>query len=228
MKYIKVSDVNMEEGSLRCDVNISIRKKGDDTLGKKVEIKNLNSFKAVKSSINFEYLRQVRVLESGESINQESRLWDSDKNETFSMRLKEDAHDYRYFPEPDLAPVIIDDEYIAEIKKQLPELPDEKYKRFISEYKLPEYDTGILTSEMELANYYEGVLAHGANPKMTSNWIMSELLAKIDAPESINSFIVTPLMLSKLLKLIDSNIISGKIAKKVFEEMIKTGKIRKR
>lgn len=223
MKYIDASDVNMEEGSLRCDVNISIRKKGAEKFGEKVEIKNLNSFKAVRSSINYEIDRQVKMLEYGEKIAQETRLWDADKSETYSMRSKEDAHDYRYFPCPDLTPIIINDEYIQKIREQLPELPDAKMKRFSDEYDLPEYDASVLTSVRQLAEYYESVTQNSANPKKASNWIMSELLGKIDDAEKINEYIITPEMLAKLLVLIDNNTISGKIAKTVFAEMLKNG-----
>ena len=223
MKYIQVSDVNMEEGSLRCDVNISLREKGVEKFGEKVEIKNLNSFKAVKASIDYEIKRQTIALEEGEKIIQETRLWDPNKNETYSMRSKEDAHDYRYFPEPDLVPVILDDQEIAKIKTSLPELPREKSLRFIKDYNLPEYDAEVLTSVRQLADYYEEVVNQGTNPKKTSNWIMNELLAKIDDLEEIDSFIINPSKLAVLLKLIDNNTISGKIAKTVFEEMVKTG-----
>ncbi len=223
MKYIDASDCNMEEGSLRCDVNISVRKKGTKKFGEKVEIKNLNSFKAVKASINYEIERQVRVLESGEKIYQETRLWDADRGETYSMRTKEDAHDYRYFPDPDLAPITLSEEYIEEIRKLLPELPHEKLERFKSGFKIPEYDAGVLTSVKQLADYYETVVEKGADPKKASNWIMSELMGKIDNPEKIDEFPVKPEMLAELLLLVDNYTISGKIAKKVFNDMIETG-----
>ncbi|MCU0847961.1 MAG: Asp-tRNA(Asn)/Glu-tRNA(Gln) amidotransferase subunit GatB [Spirochaetes bacterium] len=224
MKYIDVSDVNMEEGSLRCDVNVSVREKGAVKFGEKVEIKNLNSFKSVRASINYEIERQIRMIESGEKIVQETRLWDADSNETYSMRSKEDAHDYRYFPDPDLAPIILAPEYIEEIKKTLPELPDAKLRRFVDEYSLPEYDSSVLTSVKQLADYFEETVKLGANPKKASNWIMSELLARITNPEEIKSFHASPGMLAKLLALIEDGTISGKIAKTVFEEMTATGK----
>ncbi len=223
MKYIDASDCNMEEGSLRCDVNISVRKKGTEKFGEKVEIKNLNSFKAVKASINYEIERQVRTLNSGEKIYQETRLWDADRGETYSMRTKEDAHDYRYFPDPDLAPITLEEEYVESIRKMLPELPDEKLERFKKDFKIPEYDAGVLTSVKQLADYYETVVEKGADPKKASNWIMSELLGKIDNPEKIVEFPVKPEMLAELLLLVDDDTISGKIAKKVFDEMIRTG-----
>jgi len=226
MKYIGVSDVNMEEGSLRCDVNVSVREMGETKLGEKVEIKNLNSFKAVKATINYEIERQIDLIEDGDKklIVQETRLWDPDKNQTFSMRSKEDANDYRYFPDPDLPPIIITDEYIQKIKDSMPELPDKKLERFINEYSLPEYDAQILTATRELADYFEATIKKGSNPKKTSNWIMSELLAKIPNQEQIANFVVTPEKLFDLLKLIETNIISGKIAKQVFSDMIETGK----
>lgn len=223
MKYIDASDCNMEEGSLRCDVNISVRKQVTKKFGEKVEIKNLNSFKAVRASINYEIERQVRVLNSGEKIYQETRLWDADRGETYSMRIKEDAHDYRYFPDPDLAPITLEKEYIEKIRKMLPELPHEKMERFKSNFKIPDYDAGVLTSVKQLADYYETVVEKGADPKKASNWIMSELLGKIDNPEKIAEFPVKPEMLAELLLLVDDDTISGKIAKKVFDEMIETG-----
>lgn len=224
MKYVDISDVNMEEGSLRCDVNISLRIKGTEKFGERVEIKNLNSFKAVKQSIAYEIERQSAMLDDGEKILQETRLWDSTRNVTYSMRSKEDAHDYRYFPEPDLPPVILSDEYIEEIRKSLPELPDAKIERFTEFYSIPLYDASVLASYRQLADYYEQVVSGGVNPKRASNWIMSELLAKISDPEKIFDFPVQPSALAELLSLIEDNTISGKIAKTVFEEMIASDK----
>ncbi len=225
MKYIEVSDCNMEEGSLRCDVNISVRPVGQEKFGEKVEIKNLNSFKAVRSSINYEIERQIKLCKSGEkdTIVQETRLWDADRMVTFSMRSKEDAHDYRYFPDPDLSPIILDDEYIDAIRATMPELPAEKMARFEREYDLSPYDAQVLTAVKQLADFFEAAIKSGAQPKRASNWIQSELLGKIDDPEKINEFPVTAEMLAKLLILIDNDTISGKIAKQVFDEMIKTG-----
>ena len=224
MKYIEVSDCNMEEGSLRCDVNISIRPKGDTKLGQKVEVKNMNSFKAVKAAIDYEFKRQVNCMHDNERIVQETRLWDADKNVSFSMRSKEEAHDYRYFPDPDLPPIVIDDAYITAARNALPELPVARMARFISEYGLPEYDAGVLTAVKQVADYYEAAVKAGANAKRASNWIMSELLARIDDLETIGSFIVKPASLAKLIIMIDDNTINGKIAKTVFAEMIETGK----
>ncbi len=225
MKYTDVSDVNMEEGSLRCDVNISIREKGETKLGEKVEIKNLNSFKFVKAAIDYEFARQVDLAEAGEikSIIQETRLWNADLMKTYSMRSKEDAHDYRYFPDPDLPPIIIDDAYISELKAGLPELPDAKKERFISEYVIPEYDAAVLTSVRQLAEYYEKVVNLKIDPKKASNWIMSELLGQIEELEEIDNFPVTAEKLASLLQLVENNTINGKIAKTVFKDMIETG-----
>jgi len=224
LKYLQVSDCNMEEGSLRCDVNISLREKGVKKFGEKVEIKNLNSFRAVKLSIDYEIKRQAAMLDEGERIVQETRLWDANTNLTYSMRSKEEAHDYRYFPEPDLPPMEINHEMIQEMKDQMPELPFEKRNRFIQQYEIPEYDAEVLTSTFQLANYYESVISKNVNPKKASNWIMSELMGKISDSEKIDEFPVTPEKLATLLKLIENNTISGKIAKTVFEDMISTGK----
>lgn len=225
MKYADVSDVNMEEGSLRCDVNISIREKGETRLGERVEIKNLNSFKFVKAAIEYEFDRQVDLVESGEikSIVQETRLWNNEEMKTTSMRSKEDAQDYRYFPDPDLTPIIIDDQYINELKENLPELPDKKKERFMSQYGLPEYDASVLTSVRQLADYYENVTSAKVDAKKASNWIMSELLGQIDDPEKIDEFPVNAGSLASLLLLVENNTINGKIAKSVFREMIETG-----
>ncbi len=225
MKYAEVSDVNMEEGSLRCDVNISIREKGETGLGQKVEIKNLNSFKFVKAAIDYEFNRQVELAENGEldSIVQETRLWNSDLMKTYSMRSKEDAHDYRYFPDPDLPPVIIEDDFINMLKENLPELPDAKKERFITQYGIPEYDAGVLTSVRQLAEYYEKVISNKTDPKKASNWIMSELMGQIEDPEKIDEFPVTAEKLASLLLLVENNTINGKIAKTVFREMIESG-----
>ena len=222
MKYADVSDVNMEEGSLRCDVNISIREKGETELGQKVEIKNLNSFKFVKAAIDYEFNRQVELAENGEldSIVQETRLWNRELMKTYSKGSTKDAQYYRYFPDPDLPPVIIDDAFINMLKENLPELPDAKKERFISQYGIPEYDAGVLTSVRQLAEYYEKVISNKTDPKKASNWIMSELMGQIEDPEKIDSFPVTAEKLASLLLLIENNTINGKIAKTVFREMI--------
>jgi aspartyl-tRNA(Asn)/glutamyl-tRNA(Gln) amidotransferase subunit B len=225
VKYINVSDANMEEGSLRCDVNISLREVGAPRFGEKVEIKNLNSFKAVKAAISYEYERQLSLLESGEKhlIVQETRLWDADRQETYSMRSKEDAHDYRYFPDPDLTPIVISRDYVEKLRSELPELPDEKKNRFVNEFALSDYDAEVLTSVKQLADYFEETVQKGANPKKAANWITSELLGRIEDPEKIYTFPVKPDGIAELLKLVDNNTISGKIAKTVFKDMIDTG-----
>jgi len=223
LRYIGVSDCNMEEGSLRCDVNISIMPEDATKLGNKVEIKNMNSFKAVKLAIEFEYKRQLQMTEYGETIVQETRLWNADKLETYSMRSKEDSHDYRYFPDPDLAPVIVDKEFIDKLKSSLAELPDAKIDRFMKDFALPIYDASVLSSTRELAEYFEKTVSNGANPKKASNWIMSELLAHVDDSEKMESFIVKPESLAKLLLLVDKNVINGKIAKTVFSDMLQSG-----
>lgn len=223
LRYIGVSDCNMEEGSLRCDVNISIMPEDATKLGNKVEIKNMNSFKAVKLAIEFEYKRQLQMTEYGETIVQETRLWNADKLETYSMRSKEDSHDYRYFPDPDLAPVIVDKEFIDKLKSSLAELPDAKIDRFMKDFALPVYDASVLSSTRELAEYFEKTVSNGANPKKASNWIMSELLAHVDDSEKMESFIVKPESLAKLLLLVDKNVINGKIAKTVFADMLQSG-----
>lgn len=224
MKYTGVSDVSMEEGSLRCDVNISVREKGEEKLGQKVEIKNLNSFKAVRAAIGYEFARQKELLENGEreAVVQETRLWNTDKQETFSMRSKESADDYRYFPEPDLPPIVLDDAYIEEIRKQLPELPKEKRERFAKQYELTADEAALLTSERELADYFEETVKGGAPEKKAANWILNEILAQTEA-EAVKSFSVTPAMLAKLISLIEDGTISGKMAKAVFTEMRETG-----
>jgi aspartyl-tRNA(Asn)/glutamyl-tRNA(Gln) amidotransferase subunit B len=201
-----------------------LRESSEHEFGEKVEIKNLNSFKAVKTAIEFEIKRQERLLNNGEKIIQETRLWDADKNETFSMRSKEEAHDYRYFPDPDLPPIRIEESFIDKIKALLPELPAQKKERFITDYSLPDYDAGILTSTKQLAEYFESAVRSGANEKKISNWILSELLAHVTDTEKMDSCPVKPSQLAKLIELIDDNIISGKIAKTVFSTMLETGK----
>lgn len=224
LRYIGVCDGNMEEGSLRCDANVSVRPKGSDKLGTKAEIKNVNSFRYVQKAIEYEIKRQIMALESGEEIVQETRLFDSNKGVTFSMRSKEEAHDYRYFPDPDLLPVVMGNDQIEEIKNSLPELPDQKLSRFIKEYKLPEYDARVLTDTIEIANYFEDCLKKHNNPKIVSNWIMTEVLRELKDENNIDSFPITPEKLGELLNLIGEGTISGKIAKEVFEDMLSSGK----
>jgi aspartyl-tRNA(Asn)/glutamyl-tRNA(Gln) amidotransferase subunit B len=215
----------MEEGSFRCDANISLRPKGREALGVKTELKNMNSFRNVQRALDFEIRRQTALLDQGEKIVQETRLWDTARGVTSSMRGKEEAHDYRYFPDPDLIPLVIDSQWIEEIRASLPELPESKKERFIREYGIPEYDAEVLTTSKPLANYYEVCLRHYPKPKIVSNWIMSELLRELKKDErEIEECPVPALHLSELLKLIAEGTISGKIAKSVFEEMYRSGK----
>ena len=225
LEYTQVSDCNMEEGSLRCDANISLRPKGQKEFGTRTELKNLNSFKFVQKAIEYEVDRQTRILDQGDQVIQETRLYDSDRGETFSMRSKEEAHDYRYFPDPDLVPVLLNKTWVEEIKKTIPELPEQKRERFVIEYNLPEYDAGVLTSSRELANYFEKCTSLFSKPKTISNWIMGDLLRELNkSNQAISKCPVSPNVLVSLLKLIDEGVISGNIAKSVFEEMYQTGK----
>jgi aspartyl-tRNA(Asn)/glutamyl-tRNA(Gln) amidotransferase subunit B len=224
VRYLGVCDGNLDEGSLRCDCNVSVRKKGATKLGTKVEIKNINSFRFIEKSIEYEIQRQIDCLESKEPIFQETRLYDPDKNRTFAMRSKEEAHDYRYFPDPDLLPLDIEDIWIQKIKTTLPELPLARAARFVNEYKIPEYDSIILTEEKELADYYEAVVKAGKNPKSASNWVMSDLLRELnDSKTAVNDSPISAAHLGQMIALVDSGVISGKIAKTVFTEMWSTG-----
>ncbi len=222
LQYIGVCDGNMEEGSLRCDANISIRPVGTEELGTKAEIKNLNSFRFIQKAIEYEISRQTAVLESGENVLQETRLFDSKKGITFPMRSKEEAHDYRYFPDPDLLPVLLDKEWVKELEESLPELPDAKYERFIADYGLTGDETALLTSSRDLSDYFEQCLKTYSKPKQLSNWITTELLRELNSDEDIKEFPVKPAMLSELLLLADEGIINRKIAKEIFPEMIST------
>jgi aspartyl-tRNA(Asn)/glutamyl-tRNA(Gln) amidotransferase subunit B len=225
VRYLGICDGNLEEGSFRCDANVSIRPKGSQTLGTRTELKNLNSFKHVEKSLQYEISRQKEVILDGGQIVQETRLWDPDKNQTTSMRGKEDAHDYRYFPDPDLLPLVIDDGWIQSVKKSLPELPDEKKKRFMEQYKLPAYDAGLLTSDRELADYFEDCVGIFARPKQVSNWVMGSLLGLLNTQDkTIQEAPVSSDNLARLLALVEEGVISGKIAKTVFDEMAQTGK----
>lgn len=225
LRYLEICDGNMEEGSLRCDANISLRPVGADKLGVKTELKNMNSFRNVQRALEFEIRRQRAMLAKGEPIVQETRLWDAGRNVTVSMRGKEEAHDYRYFPDPDLIPIAVDDGWVADVKETLPELPDARRDRFMRDYALPSYDARVLTSTKALADYFEAVLQRFAQPKTVSNWIMSELLRELKGEDiELESFNVPPVNLAELLELHDQEIISGKIAKSVFQEMCVTGK----
>ncbi len=219
MKYLGTCDGNMQEGSLRADVNISVRKKGDKDLGTRCEIKNVNSIKFMQMAIDYEANRQVDILEEGGKIDQETRLFDTKKNETRSMRSKEDAHDYRYFPDPDLLPLEFTDEFINELKKNIPELPDEKKKRFIEKFKLSPYEANILVSDIDTSKYFEAVIKK-SDIKLSTNWITGELFALLNEKNlEISKSPISALNLSKLINLIKDGTISGKIAKSVFEIM---------
>jgi aspartyl-tRNA(Asn)/glutamyl-tRNA(Gln) amidotransferase subunit B len=222
--YAEVSDCNMEEGSLRCDANVSVRPRGTEAFGTRAEIKNLNSFRNVARAIDHEIARQVALTESGGKVAQETRLWNADRGETVSMRSKEDAHDYRYFPEPDLPPLVASAAWVDEVKAALPELPADKRRRFVAEYGLPDYDAGVLTLSREVADYYEAVAKACAHPKAASNWVMNEVLRKLnDGNSAIGDCRIRPEGLGELIRLIESGAISGKIAKDVFEKMWASG-----
>lgn len=224
LEYTEVSDCNMEEGSFRCDANVSVRPKGQKEFGTKAEIKNMNSFKNVQKAIDYEIKRQIKLIENGGKVVQETRLWDPDKGVTVSMRSKEEAHDYRYFPDPDLVPLVLDDEFIENIRKTVPELPYQRKERFIKEYGLPEYDSGLLTSSKSYADFFEKTVSLCKNAKSVSNWIMSEVL-RIVNEKGCNIFEtgMTPENLSEIINLIEAGKISGKIAKDIFEETIASG-----
>lgn len=225
LQYLDVSDCKMEEGSLRCDANISLRPAGSSVLNTKVEIKNMNSFKAVQHALESEIIRQQELYESGGKVFQETRAWDEDTGRTSVMRAKETASDYRYFPDPDLVPVILNDEMIDEIRKELPELPAARKQRFIEEYGLPPYDAGVLTSSRDLADYYEECVRGYHDPKKVSNWVMVEFLRLLNTNNlDIKESKLTPSHLIEMLKMMDEGTISGKIAKTVFEEMFDSGK----
>lgn len=224
LQYIEVSDCKMEEGSLRCDANISLRPIGSAELEVKTEIKNMNSFKALEKALEYEIKRQKRELKNGNRIIQETRRWDDEKNVTTVMRSKEEAHDYRYFPEPDMVYLKIDDEWIDDIRRKIPELPDAKRKRYINDFALPEYDSEILTSSKALSAYFEKCIYHGGKPKDISNWIMGELMRSLNENEmEIEDVKIKPIDIVRLISLIDKGTISGTMAKKVFNYMFETG-----
>jgi aspartyl-tRNA(Asn)/glutamyl-tRNA(Gln) amidotransferase subunit B len=224
LEYIEVSDCNMEQGSLRVDANVSIRPEGTEKLGTRVEIKNLNSFKSVKAAIEYEMRRQAEVIESGGKITQETRLYNAAGDYTQTMRTKEEAHDYRYFPDPDLVPLILKRDDIEQIRKDLPELAHQKRARYVSEFGLPEYDAAVLTADRDTALYFEQVIGAGAPAKKASNWVMSEMMAIVKEQNKALNVIFAPVNLAELIHLIDSGVISGKIAKEVFAEMVASGK----
>ncbi|KAB7623776.1 Asp-tRNA(Asn)/Glu-tRNA(Gln) amidotransferase subunit GatB [Alkalilimnicola sp. S0819] len=221
VRYLEICDGNMQEGSFRCDANVSVRPKGQAVFGTRAELKNLNSFRFLEKAINFEVERQIELIESGGTVVQETRLYDADRDETRSMRSKEEAHDYRYFPDPDLLPVELSEDFLAAVRETLPELPDVKRERFMAEYGLSADDAAILTASRDQADYYESVVqASGHQPKLAANWVMGELAAALNRSEiPLDRSPVTPGMLGQLIQRITDNTISGKIAKDVFEAM---------
>jgi aspartyl-tRNA(Asn)/glutamyl-tRNA(Gln) amidotransferase subunit B len=219
----------MEEGSLRCDANVSVRLKDSPALGTKVEIKNLNSLKALEKAILYEIQRQSETLDEGGTLLQETRLWDENRETTRSMRSKESAHDYRYFPDPDLPPIIMDDDWIAQIRATLPELPVQRRARFIADYSLPGYDAELLTSRKDVADYFEAALTLHPNPKALSHWIVGDLFRvlkerKLDEQFTVSRWPVQPAQLAELVRLIDIGKISGKIAKSIFDSLLDSGR----
>lgn len=225
VRYLGISDGNMQEGSLRCDVNVSVRPQGQAELGTRTELKNINSFRSIERAVAYEVERQIELIESGKTVEQETRLYDADKNETRAMRSKENANDYRYFPDPDLLPVLIEESYIAEIKKNLPELPQQKRERFKIDFQLTEYDADILTAEPELAFYFEEVVKiSNIEAKLAANWISSELLGALNKNSlRFSDNPISTKQLAQLLQRITDNTISGKIAKDVFALMWQEG-----
>ncbi len=224
MRYLGTCDGNMQEGSLRADVNVSVRKKGTKDFGTRCEIKNVNSIKFMQMAIEYEANRQVDLIEDGQSVDQETRLFDTKKNETRSMRSKEDAHDYRYFPDPDLLPLEVSDEFIDQLQSEIPELPDEKKKRFIDQFKLTPYEANIMVSDIETSNYFEDVVKK-SEVKLATNWIIGELFAALNEKNlEITDSPISAGNLSKLINLIKDGTISGKIAKTVFEQMMEGDK----
>lgn len=223
VKYLGICDGNMEEGSLRCDANVSVRLKGVNKLGTKTEIKNMNSFRNVEKALKYEIERQIDLIEDGEEVTQQTLLWNADLNEAFPMRTKEEAHDYRYFPDPDLLPVVVDEKWIETISASMPELPENKFKRFLTQYSLPEYDADILTQQKSIANYFEKVCELTNDYKTASNWIMTDVLGYINEHKiEIEEFPVSAENLGKLINLISNGTISSKIAKEVFTIMIES------
>ncbi len=223
LRYLDICDGNMQEGSFRCDANISLRPFGQKEFGTRTELKNMNSFRHVQSALEYEIRRQRDMLLDGENVVQETLLWNPDKNCTESMRGKEDAHDYRYFPCPDLVPIAISEEWIDEIKAQLPELPDQRKARLVDQYCLPDYDAVLMTADRDLADYFEATVRYGALPKKVANWIMTELLRELKG-DSIISCKSSPSQLASLLKMVEDHTISGKIAKTVFQLMMQSGR----
>ncbi|MCX6349829.1 MAG: Asp-tRNA(Asn)/Glu-tRNA(Gln) amidotransferase subunit GatB, partial [Candidatus Aureabacteria bacterium] len=225
LRYAGVSECDMEKGSFRCDANVSIRPAGERKLGVKVEVKNMNSFRSVERALSYEAERQRKAAAEGERIVQETRLYDAEAEQTFSMRSKEEAHDYRYFPEPDLVPLVIERDWVETIGRALPELPAARRERFRREYGLKDYDAGVLTDEKSLGDYFETAVRVHPNRKAVANWIMAELLGKLhEAGLKVDSSPVSAVHLASLVKLIDGGTISGKMAKDVFNEMFSAGR----
>jgi aspartyl-tRNA(Asn)/glutamyl-tRNA(Gln) amidotransferase subunit B len=223
--YLEICDGNMEEGSFRCDANISLRPLGTEPFGIRAELKNMNSFRNVQRALEYEIKRQQYVLEGGGEVVQETRLWDDTAGVTHSMRGKEEAHDYRYFPDPDLVPVVIDDAWIEEIRKEQPELPLEKRERFMREYQIPAYDAGVLTASRPLADYYEEVVRLSGEPKIAANWVMGDILRFLNEEKrEIRECPIAPASLAGMIRLIQQGTISGKMAKEVSEAMYRSGK----
>lgn len=225
IQYTEVSDCKMEEGSLRADINVSLRPFGQAEFGTKTELKNMNSFRAVVKALEYEIARQAQILDEGGKITQETRTWDENRGVTLPLRSKEEAHDYRYFPEPDLVPMVIDREWVEEIRKSLPELPDQRKKRYIEELGLPAYDADVITSSKSMAEYFEEILKHFKDAKAISNWVMGEFSRLLNANNlEISESKISPESFAKMLELLEKGTISSKIAKTVFEEMFATGK----
>lgn len=218
-----VCDGKLEEGSLRCDANVSLRPVGQREFGTKTEVKNINSFRGLQRALEYEIERQTALLESGERIEQESRLWDENRGQTFSMRSKEEAHDYRYFPEPDLVPLVIDPSWIERVRSGMPELPDAKWRRYVG-LGLTPYDASVLVENLDMARYFDEAIEHSQNPKGVANWLMGDIAGTLNAEKrSIGELKTEPRQVAKLVELIDKDVISGKIAKTVLAEMLKTG-----
>jgi aspartyl-tRNA(Asn)/glutamyl-tRNA(Gln) amidotransferase subunit B len=226
VRYLEICDGNMQEGSFRCDANVSVRPQGQEKLGTRCEIKNLNSFRFIEKAINYEIARQMEVIEAGGKIRQETRLYDPDKSETRPLRSKEEANDYRYFPDPDLLPVTLEQEFIESVRRTLPELPDQKANRYVEQFGLSAYDAGLLTASRELGDYYESVIAKlGGQAKLAANWVMGELSAALNKDGlEVTKSRIDPARLAGLLARIADETISGKIAKEVFEQMWSEGK----
>lgn len=224
LQYLDICTGDMEKGTFRCDANVSVRPEGQQEFGTRAELKNMNSFRHVEKALEYEIKRQIALLEDGEKVVQETRLWDVDQGITISMRGKEEAHDYRYFPDPDLVPLRVEEKWVEEIRASLPELPDEKKERFVRQFQIPEYDAEILTSTKAMGVYYEECVRLFPEPKTVSNWMMGDLLRELKRDESeIDQCPVTPKHLAEMLSMMKEGTISGKIAKDVFEEMYRTG-----